>query len=193
MSDIICYIKEFEGIIGAILGSVATLIVTNWLRKKGGLKIYILNSKSEFSYEDNGDIISWRNSKKNKLLEYKYSIELNIYNSSDICRNIKNLRFKIFNDNKQLLEGEWKDKNQKKIRNEIVSYDYLKNIKVCNIYPMVVNEFNLYFCLSTEEYRKIDNNKKVKLVLCYYDDKDKYRELILFNDYLKEPEPQNQS
>lgn len=42
MHDLIIILKEFEGIIGTILGSVTTLIVTDILRKIGKLKLYLI-------------------------------------------------------------------------------------------------------------------------------------------------------
>ena len=39
MENIVKIIKEFEGIIGAILGSVVTLVVTDILKRKGKLNI----------------------------------------------------------------------------------------------------------------------------------------------------------
>jgi hypothetical protein len=42
MREILQVLNEFQGIIGTILGSVTTLIVTDILKKRGRLKIYLI-------------------------------------------------------------------------------------------------------------------------------------------------------
>ena len=43
METFINFIKDFEGIFGAILGSATTLIITDILHKKGRLKFYLMD------------------------------------------------------------------------------------------------------------------------------------------------------
>ena len=46
--DILNIIKEFEGIIGAVLGSIGTLIATDILKRKGKLNIYLMDFKGKY-------------------------------------------------------------------------------------------------------------------------------------------------
>lgn len=54
MNEIINIIKDFEGVIGAILGSISTLIVTDFLRKRGKLKIYLMKYEGIYYTNDSG-------------------------------------------------------------------------------------------------------------------------------------------
>ena len=47
VDKVINFIKDFEGIFGAILGSATTLIITDVLRKKGKLKFYLMDYNGE--------------------------------------------------------------------------------------------------------------------------------------------------
>ena len=53
--SVVDILLEFEGIIGAILGSVATLVVTDILQRKGKIKQYLMfyEAKTE-TYKDVG-------------------------------------------------------------------------------------------------------------------------------------------
>ena len=50
--DILNIIKEFEGIIGAVLGSIGTLIATDILKRKGKLNIYLMDFKGKYWYRE---------------------------------------------------------------------------------------------------------------------------------------------
>ena len=48
MSEILQLLNDFQGIIGTILGSVTTLIVTDILKKRGQLKNYLVSYEAKF-------------------------------------------------------------------------------------------------------------------------------------------------
>ena len=76
MQNIICIIKEFEGIIGAILGSTFTLIITDILKKIGKLKIYLNNFEGRYWYNSKDDRYEQTTS-KNMVLVLKV-LDLNL-------------------------------------------------------------------------------------------------------------------
>lgn len=188
MNNIICFIKEFEGIIGAVLGSVGTLIVTDILKRKGKLKIYLMASNGNFKYNVMGSILNWRESEEDDFYCYDHNIELNLYNSCDSPKFIRDLKINIYNNNDLLFVKEMKDEDTRVITPGRYSSCKINNAKMYNIEPKIVIDLNLSFYLSEEEYRKIDNDKKVKFEISYINDKNKVKRIEVYNDYLKEPD-----
>ena len=188
MCNIIYFIKEFEGIIGTVLGSVVTLIVTDILKRKGKLKIYLMTSNGNFKYNVMGEILNWRENEEDAFYCYDHNVELNLYNSCDIPKIIRDLKINIYNDNNLLFVKEMKDENTKAITPSRYSGCRIDNAKMYNIEPKIVIDLNLSFYLSEEEYRKIDNSKNVKFEISYIDDKNKVKRIEFYNDYLKEPD-----
>ena len=79
MENIIKIIKEFEGIIGAILGSVVTLVVTDILKRKGKLNIYLMEFKGKYWYKDKdyGDTTTKR---KGAVIDsYRFNFVIDVY------------------------------------------------------------------------------------------------------------------
>ena len=68
IDNIIKIIVELEGVIGAVLGVITTVIVTDILRRKGKLEIFIIKAEGIFYYNDNVDssVIKRKNRKINK-------------------------------------------------------------------------------------------------------------------------------
>lgn len=85
MREILQVLNEFQGIIGTILGSVTTLIVTDMLKKRGRLKIYLVTYNDEFqTFQDVGCV----NGNKEDKDFYGYSVKyvIQVYNKSDISK-----------------------------------------------------------------------------------------------------------
>lgn len=94
-------IKEFEGIIGAIFGSSITLILTHLLKSLGKTKVFSNNLKTVFlkSDEYGGGI-------ETSSLEAEHgevTFDLELYNSTEVPKSIRNLNVKFYNQRKQLL------------------------------------------------------------------------------------------
>ena len=191
MQEIICFIKEFEGIIGAVFGAIATLITTEILKSVGKLKIYVMDSKGVFNYNVTGCIVEWRESKEDKLCGYNHNIILNLYNSSDSPKFIRDLKLNIYNEEKLLFIKEMKDESTRTITQGILRISKADNAKIYNIEPKIAIELNLSFYIKAEEYKKIKNNKKVRFEISYINDKNKVIKMDVFNDYLKEPKIRN--
>ena len=187
MENVITIIKEFDGIIGAILGSVITLIVTDILKSKGKLKIYLMKGQGNFYYNVMGFHQTYRESKEDKLSYYKYELELNIYNSSDSFKFIRDIKLIVSNGDKFILEDEIMDE-ETRVYNQ--HFSHIDPAKIYNIAPKIVMPLKLSFSLSDKEYKSIDTKKKVKFEISYIDDKNKNRKIKIYDDYLVEPKIQ---
>ncbi|MET3699365.1 hypothetical protein SAMN05877753_1116 [Bacillus oleivorans] len=101
MSEVIIdLVKSFEGIIGAVLGSVITLITTHFLKKAGTITSNIIGVEYDFrNYQINGQ------GKAVETVEMAdhASIEINIdfFNNSESYKSINDLRVSLYDDNKQ--------------------------------------------------------------------------------------------
>ena len=187
MQEVICFIKEFEGIIGAVLGVIATLITTDILKRVGKLNIYVMSSIGNFNYNVNGFIQICRESKGDKLCGYNHKLVLNLYNSSDSPKFLRDLKLNVFNEEKFLFSKYMTDEDTRKMSTEILKRSRVDIAKIYNIEPKIVLELNLSFYLTEEEYGKINNSKKVRFEISYINDKNKVKRFDIFNDYLKEP------
>ena len=97
MKNIICIIKEFEGIIGAILGSTFTLIITDILKKIGKLKIYLNNFEGRYWYNSKDDRYEPTTSKKygTSIESFRFKFDIDVYNSSEIPKIMRDLKISI--------------------------------------------------------------------------------------------------
>lgn len=184
MQEVIYFIKEFEGIIGAVLGVVATLVTTDILKRIGKLNIYVMNSTGKFYYNVDGLIQEEIESKEDELYGYNHKLVLNLYNSSDNPKILRDLKMNVFNEEKFLFSIDMQDEDTRRISAGMSRAD---NAKIYNIEPKVAIELNLSFYLTKEDYRKINNNKKIRFVISYINDKNKIKKIDIFNNYLKEP------
>lgn len=99
------FLREFQGILGAILGAVSTLITTNILRRFGKINLYIIKKEIELfkkSQSDYGLTIEEVASDYNEADSLKYSFELVFYNSSDIYKSFFDINLKFIGDNKRV-------------------------------------------------------------------------------------------
>ncbi|MGE8207825.1 hypothetical protein ACQKP0_25495 [Heyndrickxia sp. NPDC080065] len=105
MLDSIKFLKEFEGIIGAIIGSISTLIVTHWLKNTGKLTLVINDVIKEYSrLSDSGNWVTIDTLTEDSYAKLKFSIE--IYNYSENIKTLNNVRYELIDDsNKVIHEG----------------------------------------------------------------------------------------
>ena len=97
MQNIICIIKEFEGIIGTILGGAFTLIITDILKKIGKLKIYLNNFEGRYWYNSKADPYEPTTSKKygTSIESFRFKFDIDLYNSSEIPKIMRDLKISI--------------------------------------------------------------------------------------------------
>ena len=94
-AEFINLLLNFEGVIGAIGGSVATLVVTKYLKNKGTVKAYLNEiSKDFYNYEEWGDRIDadYRSASTCKI-----DIELFLHNTTENVQPIKDIYLHVSN------------------------------------------------------------------------------------------------
>lgn len=184
MENIITIIKEFDGIIGAILGSVITLIVTYILKSKGKLKIYLMSGEGKFYYNVDGYFETFRESKEDMLCYYMYEFELNICNNSDSFKFIRDMKLIVSNGDKFIFEDKINDEGTRVYSQNI---SHTESARLYNIAPKIALPLKLSFSLPADEYKKLNIKDKVKFEISYIDDKNKRKKIKLYDDYLLEP------
>jgi hypothetical protein len=101
MDQVLALLKTYDGVIGAVLGtvlgSISTLFATHWLKNKGKVTFKIKEFNTEFSADDG---IGGR--KPTKELDdkgyAKIKISIDIYNSSENIKTLNNICYELVDD-----------------------------------------------------------------------------------------------
>lgn len=175
MSEILQALNEFQGIIGTILGSVTTLIVTDILKKRGKLKNYIISYEDEFqTFKDVGCFM--RGKKDEDFYGYSVKYVIQVYNKSDtpkIMRDFKLVFLKDMEENYALVP---KDEETKRYSSHIPIID---EMEILNIEPKKIQVLKQSIYVSHNMLDRIEGANKVELQ--YRDEKDKKRKIMLSN------------
>ena len=125
MQNIICIIKEFEGIIGAILGSAFTLIITDILKKIGKLKIYLNNFEGRYWYNSKDDRYEPTTSKKygTSIESFRFKFDIDVYNSSELPKIMRDLKISIYKNKKFLKEVNVNDEETRRVVCRCITVD----------------------------------------------------------------------
>mgnify|MGYP003107581123 FL=1 len=100
MSEILQLLNDFQGIIGTILGSVTTLIVTDILKKRGQLKNYLVSYEAKFqTFRDVGCSMGGKRDEDFYGYSIKYIIQ--IYNQSDTPKIMRDFRLIFYKNAKE--------------------------------------------------------------------------------------------
>lgn len=174
------YINEFEGIIGAVLGSVSTLIVTDFIKRRGKLNIFVFNR--EYSFDTYGSVrCSQQGKEDNDLYGFSLKYKLHIYNSSDIPRIMRDFQIIIYLDNRIIHRLIPKDETTRVYKTHYFTVDEAGIVNI-NSREAIELEQSIYIHeedMQTTQFNKID--------LCYINDKNNmitvnlYNGLIAFN------------
>lgn len=102
------FLKEFQGIIGTILGVVVTLITTDIIRRFGKIDMHLSKYKMEFLKRTNNELGDVKDEVVNDFDDvdlFSYSFEVAFYNSSDINKSLFDVRIEFVDvDNKVYVE-----------------------------------------------------------------------------------------
>lgn len=135
-------LKDYQGIVGTIIGVIGTLITTQWIKRVG--KTYFdfnncLFEMGKWSFEGDYKIVH----KANESQVGKYSFEVNIYNSCEQPKSLKNIKigFDIGNNN--------------------LYYYGLEDLEILNLEPKKMKKLNLKCNLKKEDLLKIEGFKAV--------------------------------
>jgi hypothetical protein len=174
MENIILIIKEFEGILGTILGSITTLIVSDLLRKKGKLKTYLIEWQGK--YETFRDVGCSRLGKEDSdFYDYSFSYTLQVYNKSDTPKIMRNFKVKFYKEKREMFSFIPNDEATRKFSSHAY---YVDRMEVINIKPKEIQVLKQSGYINYEELNSIEESSKVELI--YYDEKDKKRTIMLY-------------
>jgi predicted small secreted protein len=126
------YIEKFEGIIGALLGVVVTLITTQLLKNIGKVNFYLVKDDFKFTKNIKDEIGQTYpeecNKQESDCCVVDFVIEL--YNNSDTNKILRDIRIGFYNKNKLQLSVIPYDKITKRSSAHWVTYDELLNVNI---------------------------------------------------------------
>lgn len=130
-SHVFLILKEFEGLIGAILGSISTLMVTHWLKNSGKLIFDVKHYNKNFYVQDDyGQLIDAETLNEDGYAEL--SFEIDIYNTSESLKVLNNIHFEFIDDNNTVIHsGKLKDLDTRRLLGGMQRYDELEFMN-CN-------------------------------------------------------------
>ena len=178
MGNIISIIKEFNGILGAILGSSATLIVSDILKRKGKLTIYPI--KWQGCYETFGDIGCFQSGKEDSdFYHYKFSYTLQVYNKSEIPKIMCNFEVEFYKERKEtyslIPNNDYTERNAS-------GATWVDKMEVANIRPKEIQVLKQSSYINDNDLDFIEGSSKIELT--YHDEKDKERTILLYKNII---------
>lgn len=157
MQVVIKILSEFQGIIGATVGVIATLIVTSVIKNLGKIYIYFRDWGIEFyKMGGGGDHII---SEINEARYCSFSFEMEIMNSSELPKALRDIKVRFYNsDNKLLVESIPQDESTRKIS---TGGSRIEPIKIINLPSKKMIYFNVGGYIKTENIKNLNKWKKV--------------------------------
>lgn len=179
MNTIIEIIKNYEGIIGALLGVIVTTILNEYLKSKGKINFYFLNFNRCFKGRgilgEYCEVYDVENADS-----FEYEFEIQIYNSSDVNKIIREFEIEfICIDNRKIYST---PHNKDTIR-EYAGGFKTDELKILNLKPKEIIDFNICGYIWDEEILKsLAYIRKVNLIM-----KDSNNKLIkkVIKDFTK--------
>lgn len=165
------------GVVGSLLGAVIGWGLNN-ISRRGKLTAYVDNGiNGEFVTEDELPATSLD---KSKYFNYRFKME--IYNSSDDTKIMRDIKVVFHNDSKGLFET---TPNDKALMVSGRAADIHKPVELFNIPPKTAIRAELYGYVSKEHLSKIIQTTSV--FLNYKDEKNKSKRMLIesfnYNNY----------
>lgn len=173
MDNLIKLLLEFEGIVGAVLGSVATLIATELLKSRGKVKLYL----KEFQgiYQTYGDVGAGQRGKTdNDFYGYNLKYTFQIYNGTDLPRIMRDFKVDFYKGDKIVYSDVPKNEETRRYSQHFSNVD---EMEISNIYPREIQILKHSIYISSENLDKIEGATKIEMI--FYNEKDKKRSLLL--------------
>lgn len=172
-------LETYDGIIGAILGALATLIVTYVLRHVGKIKAYLIRFSIRNDYAD-----TLNQGRKNEkavgdFLYHTLEYEFELFNSSDTPKVCKNFRTEFYNKGRKVLIVNPKDEEtRRRAAGAIWTDDALfYNIGAHEMIKLKQSCFITYY---QEKYDVSNGYDSVKVL--WTDEKEKENSLQILNE-----------
>ena len=157
MQVVIKILSEFQGIIGATVGVIATLIVTNIIKNLGKTYIYFRDWEIKFKKIDGvGGFIT---SEFEEASSCSYSLEMEIINSSELPKALRGIKVRFYNsDNKFLVESIPQNESTRKVSTGGSKID---PIKIINLPSKQMIYFNVSGYIKNEDLKNLNKWRKV--------------------------------
>lgn len=173
--SVVDILLEFEGIIGAILGSVAMLVVTDILQRKGKIKQYLMfyEAKTE-TYKDVG--CGQKGKSDNDIYGYSIKYNFQIYNGYNFPKIMRKFSLDFYKDKVLVMSIVPKDESTRYFSCATSRAD---DMEISNISSHEIASYNhtVYIGNWEEEFKKLNGINKIELA--YYDEKDKKQIIVL--------------
>ena len=173
MNETLTVLNEFQGIIGAILGSVITMIVTDVLKKRGRLKIYLISYEDKFqTFKDVG--CSTGNKRDEDFYGYSIKYTIQVYNKSDTPKIMRDFKLVFIKKTKEIYTIVPSDEETRRYSSHSTQID---TMEISNIAPKEIQSLNQSTYIMNDMLDRLENTDKVELH--YRDEKSKKRKIIL--------------
>lgn len=166
------YIKEFEGIIGALGGVIVTTLINEYLKSKGKIKLYYDGLEKKFLKQGSyGEIIE--SDSEIGAERFNYSFNIQLYNPSDVKRILRDIKIQFKGSN-------WLGTfipYDGSIRKSVSYGSTIQPLKIINLNPKEIIEVKIDGSIRKEKFNgltqesqvyfmaKIDNGKKIKQLI----------------------------
>jgi hypothetical protein len=158
MSEVVEMITKFQGILGAIIGVIATLIATNFLKNLGKTYFYFHGWNIEYiKYDKSG---GREPSNLNEAEYCNYFFEMEIINTSENLKALRDIKVKFYNSNKLLLETIPYDDSTKRVWTGGNTSDPLK---IINLPAKLMVHYKVSGDIQEEDLKKLKNYNKIYL------------------------------
>ncbi|OMD74169.1 MULTISPECIES: hypothetical protein [Paenibacillus] len=175
MDDVLKILEKFEGIIGALLGVMLTLIMTEILKKTGKFIFYVSKNEVVFQKRKNPLFSDYDTvSDISDSDQIKINLVLEIFNSSDTPKVLRKGVFSFYENNSLILSLEPKDNSTARSNGHWTIRDGFINANVKNKEIITIDLSNVLTKEQTETVRrctkvffeiKDSKNKKYKILL----------------------------
>jgi hypothetical protein len=127
------------GLVGALMGSISTLIVSHWLKNSGKVTINVVDYSIKHFVSDGGGGLKEVDSIKEDGTS-KVSIIIDIYNKSESTKTLKNIKYQLLDENNDVMHEEvFRDSSTRKFIGGANRYDDFEYIN-CNPKELIRKE-----------------------------------------------------
>ncbi len=142
MKSFIEILPKYDGIVGALLGVIVTMILTQWLKSFGKIRFYVIEKNIDFKKQKEGEIASYQiECTKEEAETVSLKAKIEIYNGSEVSKILRDIRFVFYDEKKKkLLSITPEDKSTQRFAAATYWRDELYNI---NILPKQILVFEL--------------------------------------------------
>ncbi|NRY59836.1 hypothetical protein [Clostridium beijerinckii] len=159
MTNLIAFISKFEGIIGALMGVVATLITTQLIKSLGKIYFYFYDYNIRYYGEGElGEVCEIEDINRADYCTYRLRIQL--YNSSEIIKVLNDIKIEFVLEDKSVFSKPNNEDNMIKH----ASYSEYKDFNFINIPPKELIEINITGSISTENIVDISRVQKIHFI-----------------------------